>query len=304
MADLIILLFVLSVLFLPIVTILWIVQAIRKKQTKRWRLIFLIDLAVIISSFVAIMFLPCNHEWNEATCTLPKTCSICEEVEGEALGHIWTDATCSDPKTCSVCGETDGEPIAHTPGDWVVGEANIGAGYYRRVRLCTVCKAEADSEIAFLASLHEDGHFLFSPKEFARRLDTMYGVLDYELTTSIKVLDDNTLACGIMDADEVVGAILFNNDLKEMDGDDIDERNLSSMMVYYYTDDISDVVPSMLGIMIACDPKLEQSSASTLGKAVVDASLKNDYYEHHGIRYALTIVNNQYLFVVSVLEKS
>lgn len=57
-----------------------------------------------------------NHEWQEATCTTPKTCSTGGETEGEALGHTWVEATCAEPKHCSVCGETEGEALAHT---WV-----------------------------------------------------------------------------------------------------------------------------------------------------------------------------------------
>lgn len=33
-----------------------------------------------------------------------KTCFVCGETEGEALGHSWQKATCQTPKTCSVCG--------------------------------------------------------------------------------------------------------------------------------------------------------------------------------------------------------
>ena len=29
----------------------------------------------------------CQHEWKEATCTEPKTCTKCGETEGEALGQ-------------------------------------------------------------------------------------------------------------------------------------------------------------------------------------------------------------------------
>ena len=57
-----------------------------------------------------------SHEWQEATCTTPRTCLTGGETEGEALGHTWIDATCSEPKHCSVCGETEGEPLEHT---WV-----------------------------------------------------------------------------------------------------------------------------------------------------------------------------------------
>lgn len=52
----------------------------------------------------------CSHEWVDATCTEPKTCSKCGETEGEALGHKWVEATFEHSKTCSVCGLTDGKP--------------------------------------------------------------------------------------------------------------------------------------------------------------------------------------------------
>ncbi len=29
------------------------------------------------------------HEWTAATCMSPKTCAVCNEEEGEALGHSW-----------------------------------------------------------------------------------------------------------------------------------------------------------------------------------------------------------------------
>ncbi|MBQ7873897.1 MAG: hypothetical protein IJ306_01860 [Oscillospiraceae bacterium] len=33
--------------------------------------------------------LECNHNWVDATCEAPKTCTICGATEGEALGHNW-----------------------------------------------------------------------------------------------------------------------------------------------------------------------------------------------------------------------
>lgn len=50
-----------------------------------------------------------EHDWIDATCEEPKTCSICGEIEGEALGHDW-DLTVDRP-TCTRCSETrDGTP--------------------------------------------------------------------------------------------------------------------------------------------------------------------------------------------------
>ena len=55
----------------------------------------------------------CKHEWLAATCETPKTCTLCQLTEGEALGHSWTGATCETAKTCSVCQKVDGEPTGH-----------------------------------------------------------------------------------------------------------------------------------------------------------------------------------------------
>lgn len=70
-----------------------------------------------------------SHDWQEATCTEPKTCSKCGETEGEALGHTWKDATCAEPKTCSVCQETEGEALGHTLSEATYWEAAV----------CSVC---------------------------------------------------------------------------------------------------------------------------------------------------------------------
>ena len=50
-----------------------------------------------------------------------KHCSVCNEVlvaqkTVDALNHSWTPADCETPKTCQVCGETEGEALGH---DWV-----------------------------------------------------------------------------------------------------------------------------------------------------------------------------------------
>ena len=41
----------------------------------------------------------CAHVWTSATCTNPKTCSKCNETEGNGLGHT------TDSGICARCGE-------------------------------------------------------------------------------------------------------------------------------------------------------------------------------------------------------
>ena len=75
--------------------------------------------------------IPENHKWDAATCETPKTCSICNATEGEALGHKWDDATCETPKTCSVCNVSEGEALGHKWDDATCETA----------KTCSVCNA-------------------------------------------------------------------------------------------------------------------------------------------------------------------
>ena len=74
-----------------------------------------------------------GHSWNDGEITTAPgcvnegvktyTCGTCGETKTEAVapnGHDWNDATCIDPETCSVCGATQGEALGHAWDDGVV----------------------------------------------------------------------------------------------------------------------------------------------------------------------------------------
>lgn len=75
--------------------------------------IFVISMVMMLSGCRCAF----GHHWVDATCTAPKTCSICGMTEGTTLSpdgkHHWVDATCTEPKTCTICGETEGEALGH-----------------------------------------------------------------------------------------------------------------------------------------------------------------------------------------------
>lgn len=73
----------------------------------------------------------CRHEWSAATCTAPKTCSLCGETEGGSLPHTWEEATCTDPKTCTVCKTVEGNALGHT---WQDANCTVP-------KICSVCQA-------------------------------------------------------------------------------------------------------------------------------------------------------------------
>lgn len=55
-----------------------------------------------------------GHDWTDATCTTPKTCSVCGATEGDALGHTGGTATCTTQAVCSVCGQSYGAKANHS----------------------------------------------------------------------------------------------------------------------------------------------------------------------------------------------
>ena len=64
----------------------------------------------------------------------------------ELFGHVWQEATCTDPKTCTVCGTTEGEPLGH---DWV--EQKDGS------LACSRCDATEGSGSSVLQNLFSRG---------------------------------------------------------------------------------------------------------------------------------------------------
>ena len=64
-----------------------------------------------------------EHVFLEATCEEAAVCE-CGEVDGEPLGHDYAEATCQSPKTCTRCGDTIGEPTEHIYGPRLINQAS------------------------------------------------------------------------------------------------------------------------------------------------------------------------------------
>lgn len=108
----------------------------RKKNLKQVpQLVILFGLLVLCLSACQ-----CKHEWQEATCTTPKTCALCGETEGEPRNHEWQEATCTIPKTCILCGLTEGEPRDH---EWQEATCTTP-------KTCTLCGETEGKEMGHL----------------------------------------------------------------------------------------------------------------------------------------------------------
>lgn len=148
----------------------------------------------------------CEHEWIDANCTTPKTCSLCDDTEGEPIGHNWIAATCTAPETCSICGkyngvplghnwlpatceqaetctfcgEENGDPLEHTKGDWAVTQDATVYQVGIREQKCTVCGTTIRSEEFYPDPVFFVNDFGMSTSEFISTFNKLANG-DYEI---------------------------------------------------------------------------------------------------------------------------
>ena len=115
---------------------------------------------------------PCEHEWTDATCTAPKTCSLCGATDGEAIGHTeetvagkaatCTEAGMTDGKKCSVCGVTTVEQtviaaLGHTEETIAGTPATCTEAGKTDGKKCTVCGVTTVEQTVIAALGHKPG---------------------------------------------------------------------------------------------------------------------------------------------------
>lgn len=91
-------------------------------KMKKMRFVFVAFFALCFCFFFTMSTTGCKkktecekngHQFTQATCTLPMTCTVCQTTVGLPLGHTWKAADCEHAKTCSVCQTTEGSPYGH-----------------------------------------------------------------------------------------------------------------------------------------------------------------------------------------------
>lgn len=106
------------------------------------------------------------HAYQDATCTIPGTCSICGATDGEPAGHSYesvvTAPTCTEQgyttHTCTGCGDSYVDTymgaIGHTWSDWVQTVAPACTAEGSQMRFCN-CGAQETEAIEKLPHSYE-----------------------------------------------------------------------------------------------------------------------------------------------------
>lgn len=111
---------------------------------------------------------PLSHTWVPATCTTSETCNVCGLTQGKELGHIWVDATCTSPKTCITCNEEEGTARGHQAGDWQLTSEPERGNPGSKTRFCNVCDETVEIKEFFYP------YFDMSFEEFVKQHNQTY----------------------------------------------------------------------------------------------------------------------------------
>jgi len=220
----------------------------------------------------------------------------CTLLTGCFCKHEWQDATCTTPTTCTLCGKTEGEALGHMAGEMVTGEIDIFAKTSQSYQNCKICGTSLHSETTTLTSVVSGGKFIFTPNQYNAALASRYpGSYTFEVTT----LDSGSLITMINDANgNLTGAIMYITDNNEaLTADDADSAKCTDMICYWYTDDNAVIVDIMTVIIEACDISLTSDTALDVLSAIIDSY--GSTYSNNSLTYEVTLNDNDFVFLIS-----
>lgn len=242
---------------------------------------------------------PLGHNWITATCTKPDTCSRCEETRGTSIEHKWVDANCTAPKTCTVCGETQGEALGHQESDWIVVNKDMVSATEVLEKHCTVCDEWLDKKEHDMESLHNTYRFVITPNEFVSRMNNELQSIEGSNLIAVSGTSGEYFACVIMNIDtaEIAASLLFVGDGESIDADKEDEVCFDGCLGSISNDGES-IAMVLISIIQACDPSLSFSEAKEVGSEV----LYNSESTHNGITYIYTYTDDSVIVAFTLTE--
>lgn len=234
-----------------------------------------------------------GHTWQDADCVTPKTCSVCQETKGEALGHTWQDATCDTAKTCSVCQQTEGEPLNHEAGEWVQISTDPVTATISQEQPCALCGTILETDTVAMETMVVDGLFLLTPQEFMDRFSAIAqengAAFQYEFT------DPGTGLQAFLQCGEYVALVqFFRNDASALAFTETDVAEVWCFNLTFVDDSYATLRQCFI---MACDPALDPSGASWADTELlatyldyINAGEIMGYYEKNGLLYEIAFL--------------
>ena len=225
----------------------------------------------------------CKHEWKEADCENPKTCSLCGETEGKALGHDWQGGDCQNPQVCARCGK-EGEVLdTHQEGEWEKTTIDVENSLQNYEKKCVLCGKSLDVKSEPVTSFHDDAYFMLDATAFAGRMNQAFTTITEVEMKADDTSRDGEAYCAVTVDGALVTEILLQNQKDEQKPVELQKfRAVDAKVSDYHMGG-----PVLVAMIQALDPTMTRETAEEL--AVKIATLANEQkhvpLENNGICY-------------------
>lgn len=233
------------------------------------------------------------------------TMILCLLLTGCSCKHEWADATCTQPKTCTKCGVTEGDALGHSWGDWEIEKEATVTKSGTKIKTCSRC-GETQTESYETEIFFADGYFLLSPKDFCERLSQKLYCQKADLREGDGQMVAGITGVGGFDSSyedgEAIAAITFSDGERVLGTSDEDSCTINMLGVKFFTNDEKKIAKTMMGIIETCDGSVDTAEAGIIGKKIIRAYQEGTAYrDDSGIAYGLTrqlSKSGNYMFIV------
>jgi len=215
---------------------------------------------------------------------------VCLILSGCCLSHEWTEASCEAPKTCTKCDKTEGEALGHESGNWV-NAYNIMDCTLTKEERCHRCGLVLNSESGELTSFIADGSFVFTPEQFVEKVvNTPVGWAAYpNAPLSCEWRNENGILEALISYEEEQMLLQFcKADGTLMTAEEAQSTGIHTIRCY----DLSQTITHVSIALQCCDPMAE--NGVQIGMSILYANISGmESFEYNGIAYSESPVSGQ-----------
>lgn len=212
-----------------------------------------------------------------------------------SCNHQWQEADCTTPKTCTECGETEGEAAGHTPREWVVSAVNTDNLTMTLDLPCDVCGKIMESKTDATGIAPANSVIHVNPNEWYNCLLTNirnYGAAQSLYSYPVES-EDNALLHSLVSMSQMNAVFSF----KDVDGNVIttDEQEVRSnihnirMDAQFTNNNAKEFFMLLMLVLLNNNSSLDPADANTLTGQIMQGEVVSD----NGYTYAMEIVSVQ-----------
>ena len=209
--------------------------------------------------------------------------------------HQWEEATCTAPKTCGKCGQTEGDAVGHTPGEWIVSAVDTAMLTMTQDLPCDVCGEIIETKTVSTGIAPENSVIHVSPTEWYNCLLTnvsAYGAGQTLYSYPVES-EDNALLHSLVSMSQMNAVFSYQDidgnviptDAQEVRGNIHNIR----MDAQFTNDNAKEFFMLLMLVLLNNNSSLDPADANTMTGQIMQGEVVSD----NGYTYAMEIVSVQ-----------